>query len=81
MQLYVKKNQSRVKMLEEMLLDGTKTVQYYSENNLDVNYEKSNIIHFHYSIDENVSLNCLLNDYDISESNNIKLSGLIIREK
>lgn len=50
---------------------------YFNENNLNVNYVKSNCIHFKSSINEKDSLNCLLNKYVVSETNhNLKIFAI-----
>lgn len=57
-----------------MLVEGSKIVLYLNENNLNVNYARSNFIHFNNSIDVKVSLN----NYVVSETNHMTFLGWII---
>lgn len=61
-----------------MLVKGSKIVQYFIENSVYINYDKSLFIHYDNYFDEKLSLNCLLNSYFVSETNNMKFLGVIV---
>lgn len=54
-----------------MLVERSKIVLYLNENNLNVNYGKSNFIHFNNFIDVKASLN----NYVLSETNHMTFLG------
>lgn len=76
------RDKSSAKLLEIMFVEGCEIVQYFHQTNLNINYEKSNAIHFKNSIHENFSVNCLLNNKVVSETKNIyTILDKLIRRK
>lgn len=68
---------SELKLLEETLVEGSKTVQHFNKSNLNVNIMKIKRHTFQKLLLRNKFNYCLRNSYVLSISNHMKLLALL----